>query len=75
VALGISVTAAGGVLVACTCSGIVDVDSFDAVLREAARETGRELRIIERRGQAPCHPVSITAPESRYLQAVFCHVA
>jgi 23S rRNA (cytosine1962-C5)-methyltransferase len=75
IALGINVTAAGGVLVACTCSGLVDVDTFDAVLREAARETHRALRIIERRGQAPDHPVSITAPESRYLQAVFSHVS
>lgn len=73
--LGAATTAPGGVLVACTCSGLVSIELFDAVLREAARETGRHIQVIERRGQAPDHPVAVTAPESRYLQAVFCHVA
>jgi 23S rRNA (cytosine1962-C5)-methyltransferase len=74
VALGVRATAAGGTLVACSCSGLVDEASFDAVLREAAVETRRDLRIFRRGGQAADHPVAITCPESRYLQAVFCHV-
>jgi 23S rRNA (cytosine1962-C5)-methyltransferase len=71
--LGASATAEGGVLVACTCSGLVDPGTFDDVLREAARDARRELRVIERRGQAPDHPQSVFAPEGRYLQAVFLH--
>jgi 23S rRNA (cytosine1962-C5)-methyltransferase len=74
VSLGIGVTAPGGALVACTCSGNVDPSMWENVLLEAARQTRRDLRVIEWRGQAACHPVSVTAPESRYLQAVFCHV-
>jgi len=73
IALGASVTAPGGILVACTCSGLVDVGTFDDVVREAARQNARDLRLIERRGQAPCHPVSAFGPEGRYLQAVFLH--
>lgn len=74
VALGVRATAPGGTLVACSCSGLVDEPTFDAVLREAAVETRRDLRIFRRGGQAPDHPVAITCPEGRYLQAVFCHV-
>src|SRR5439155_14770789 len=73
--LGLAVTAPGGVLIACTCSGLVDRESFEQVLREAARETRRDLKIMEHRGQAPDHPVSVTAPEGRYLQAVFSHAS
>jgi len=74
VALGIRVTSPGGILVACSCSGLVDSGAFDTVLREAAMETRRTLRVFHRGGQAPDHPYSIACPESRYLQAVFCHV-
>lgn len=74
VALGARATAPGGILVACSCSGLVDEATFEAVLREAAMETRRDLRIFRRGTQAPDHPVAVTCPESRYLQAVFCHV-
>jgi 23S rRNA (cytosine1962-C5)-methyltransferase len=73
-ALGVRVTSPGGVLVACSCSGLVDEPMLDAVLLEVAHETRRDLRVFRRGGQAPDHPVAITCPESRYLQAVFCHV-
>ncbi len=74
VALGLRATAPGGVLVACTCSGLIDEPMFDAVLREAALEARRDFRVFRRGGQAPDHPVAIGCPESRYLQAVFGHV-
>jgi 23S rRNA (cytosine1962-C5)-methyltransferase len=73
-ALGIRATAAGGALVACSCSGLIDEPTFEALLREAALETRRDLRIFRRGRQAPDHPVAIGCPESLYLQAVFCHV-
>lgn len=72
--LGLAAVAPGGVLLACSCSGRVSADDFEAILRDAAIRARRELRIVQRGEQAPDHPVSPTCPESRYLKAVFCQV-
>ncbi|MFC1706609.1 class I SAM-dependent rRNA methyltransferase [Planctomycetota bacterium] len=72
--LGVSVTTRGGVLVCCTCSGLMQDADLEGVLREIVRTSGREIRVFHRGEQAPDHPVSVTCPESRYLRAYFCHV-
>jgi len=72
--LGIQVTAPGGVLLACSCSGAVGDVEFERVLAEAAREAKRSLRVFRRGEQAPDHPVAISCPEGRYLKAYFCQV-
>ncbi len=63
-----------GVLLTCSCSHPVDEAMFETMLREAAVEAGREVAVIARRGQAPCHPVLATCPEGRYLKAFFALV-
>ncbi len=64
----------GGMLVTCSCSQHIDDAMFAAMLNEAAFDTGREVQVIERRSQAPDHPVSVTCPESRYLKCYLCRV-
>ncbi|HSA58505.1 MAG TPA: class I SAM-dependent rRNA methyltransferase [bacterium] len=58
----------GGVLVTCSCSQNFTPEMFEDTLREASRDTRREVQILERRGAAPDHPVLLTFPESNYLQ-------
>ncbi|MHC4392751.1 MAG: class I SAM-dependent rRNA methyltransferase [Planctomycetota bacterium] len=72
--LGVSVVAPGGVLVCCTCSGLVSDNEFEQMLREVVRHSGRDLLIFHRGEQAPDHPVAATCPEGRYLRAWFCRV-
>ncbi len=60
----------GGVLVTCSCSWWFDRERFRAMLEDAAADSGRRLRYLEDRGQAPDHPVVSGYPESRYLKCV-----
>ncbi|MCE9581668.1 MAG: class I SAM-dependent rRNA methyltransferase [Planctomycetes bacterium] len=69
--LAFSVVARGGVLVTCSCSGLVGEPEFLEIVREAARTSNREYRVFRIAGAAPDHPVSTLYPEGRYLKAVF----
>ena len=64
-----------GILVTCSCSGLVGEEEFIAMLNEAAREAGRTVRILERRGQPPDHPVIASCPETAYLKCCICEVS
>ncbi|RLS52288.1 MAG: class I SAM-dependent rRNA methyltransferase [Planctomycetota bacterium] len=68
--LALRVLAEGGVLATCSCSGLIDRGQFESVLAEAALSANRRLRIIDSRGAAPDHPVSVHCPESAYLKCV-----
>ncbi len=60
----------GGILVTCTCSHHVSEDDFVSMLRSAAADSRRTLRILEKRGQAKDHPVLLTVPETSYLKCL-----
>ncbi len=64
----------GGILVTCSCSGQISRELFAGVLREAAFATGRDVQILEQRGAAPDHPVSLYCPENSYLKCFICRV-
>lgn len=58
----------GGILVTCSCSQNFTPELFEETLKEASRDTKREVQVLERRGAAPDHPLLLTFPESSYLQ-------
>jgi 23S rRNA (cytosine1962-C5)-methyltransferase len=60
----------GGILFTCSCSYHVSEDEFEAVVADAAADTGITAQITERRSQAPDHPVRLGMPETRYLKAL-----
>lgn len=64
----------GGFLVTCSCSQHMTPELFMDMLTSAVRDSGRELRIIERRGQAKDHPYLLAAPETNYLKCVIAEV-
>ncbi|QIA27349.1 class I SAM-dependent rRNA methyltransferase [Thermaerobacter sp. PB12/4term] len=64
----------GGILVTCSCSYHMTRDLFEEMLRDAARDVGRRVRILERRGAAPDHPVLLGAGESDYLKCYIVEV-
>jgi 23S rRNA (cytosine1962-C5)-methyltransferase len=60
----------GGVLVTCSCSHHLSADEFAAVVLKSARDAHRDVRVIERRGQPPDHPVLLRVPETDYLKVL-----
>lgn len=66
--------APGGLLVTCSCSHHLSEAHLLEILADAARDARREVRVLERRGQAPDHPVVLGFPESAYLKCVVAAV-
>jgi 23S rRNA (cytosine1962-C5)-methyltransferase len=65
----------GGILVSCSCSYHLERETFLDLLRQAGRQAGRTLRLLEMRGQAPDHPVLLACPETEYLKCAIVHAA
>ena len=63
-----------GILVSCCCTGLVTLADFEDVIAQAVAESRRDVQILERRGPAPDHPVSIAAREGGYLKCVVSRV-
>ena len=64
------VVSPGGILVSCSCSGVVSAGDLLRAVTEAAHEARRTLRLIEERSQPADHPVSPACPETRYLKCL-----
>jgi len=76
----------GGLLLSCTCSGLLGGSEFVDLLHSASRQAGellespagtkprhaaRTMQVIETTGAAPDHPVASNCPEGEYLRAVW----
>ena len=64
----------GGILVSCSCSFHVSEAEFLDMLGAAAADTGRRIRVLEKRGASQDHPVLLNVPETAYLKCVICQV-
>ncbi len=60
----------GGVLVTCSCSYHVSEGEFFEVVKDAAQDAHKIVRLVEKRGQAKDHPVLPTVPETAYLKCL-----
>ena len=67
---GLKLVKNGGYLLTCSCTHHVDRFAFRDLLRRAAKDTHRRLRLIGEYGHAPDHPVILNLPESDYLKAI-----
>lgn len=72
--LGMQVIKPGGILLTCSCSGLVSEREFLSILTRSAAEAGVVLQIFQVAGASPDHPFSTIFPEGRYLKAVFARV-
>jgi 23S rRNA (cytosine1962-C5)-methyltransferase len=63
-----------GILVTCCCSGLITLSMLEELLGQLSAEERRDVQILERRGQAPDHPVVAACPESNYLKCLICRV-
>lgn len=64
----------GGILATSSCSYHIDKEMFVEMLRSAARDAGRQVRLIEMRSQGKDHPVLLSMPETEYLKCAFLEV-
>ncbi|HNT28111.1 MAG TPA: class I SAM-dependent rRNA methyltransferase, partial [bacterium] len=62
--------APGGVLASFSCSGAVTMDRFRQTIAFAAKDAGREVRILHHLHQGSDHPVRVSVPETEYLKGV-----
>jgi 23S rRNA (cytosine1962-C5)-methyltransferase len=85
--LAMRLVAPGGLMVTCTCAGLLSHDEFLRLIYASARQAGREVapattdrgarhavrdvQILAKYGAAADHPVATNCPETEYLQAVF----
>jgi 23S rRNA (cytosine1962-C5)-methyltransferase len=64
----------GGLLVTCSCSHHVAWADLEASVASAAADARRRVRLLERRGAAPDHPVVLNLPETEYLKCLVLEV-
>lgn len=68
------VTAPGGFLITCSCSQFMTPELFLQMLREAAADSGRRVRLIETLIQSRDHPAALNAEQSLYLKGCILHI-
>lgn len=73
--LALTLLKPGGLLVTCSCSGLVSAEDFEQFVCRAAHRQGRRLQILDRTGAGPDHPVMSNCPEGRYLKVLWARVA
>jgi 23S rRNA (cytosine1962-C5)-methyltransferase len=60
----------GGLLITCSCSHHVGWAGLEGAVASAAADAPRRVRLLERRGAAPDHPVVLNLPETEYLKCL-----
>jgi 23S rRNA (cytosine1962-C5)-methyltransferase len=69
--LAMNLVETGGVMLTCSCSGLLSAEEFLVLLRAAARKAGRSAQVLAVTGASADHPVGLDALEGAYLKAVW----
>ncbi len=64
----------GGFLVTCSCSHHLSAERFRDLLREAAQDVRRSLKLVVQGGQALDHPILLGTAETEYLKCFVLQV-
>ncbi len=72
--LAMKVLERDGILVSCSCSYHMSLESLIDAIQRAARHLNRFAQIIEIGGQSPDHPIHPAIQETRYLKAVVVRI-
>ena len=68
--LGLTLVAPGGVLVTCSCTGLVDRYDFRHAVLRGARQARRRLRLVRESAAGPDHPSHPAMPDTEYLKCL-----
>lgn len=69
--LAMRLVAPGGILLTCSCSGLVDPTLFQQIVFAAELESGASFSLFARQGAGADHPVSLDCPEGEYLKGLW----
>ncbi|MFL5657407.1 MAG: class I SAM-dependent rRNA methyltransferase [Ktedonobacteraceae bacterium] len=72
--LAMQVLRPGGILLSCSCSGVVGMDDLLGALSQGAQRLHRPVQLLETYTHGVDHPINRAMPETSYLKAVFCRV-
>lgn len=72
--LGMQLLRPGGVLLTCSCSGVVPIKEFMGAVSQAAEKLKLSLQVYDKYTHALDHPINKAMPETAYLKAVFYRV-
>ena len=74
----------GGIMLSCSCAGLLGEAEFSNVIRSAAKATGfdeagksrppRTVQVLAKHGAAADHPVVVHCPETEYLKSIWMRV-
>lgn len=67
--LALSVLRNSGLLLTCSCTGLMPTDTFESICYHAAKQADRRLLRLAASGAAPDHPIDPDCPETSYLKA------
>ncbi len=72
--LAIGLVKPDGILVTCSCSGLLSLEDFEQHVIKAAHRQNRRLQFFNRTGPGPDHPVYSNCLEGRYLKVLWSRV-
>jgi 23S rRNA (cytosine1962-C5)-methyltransferase len=59
-----------GMLVKCCCTGLISMTDLEDLIAQTAIDEKRDFQLLDRRGAALDHPVSVTCREGTYLKCI-----
>ncbi|MFL5626280.1 MAG: class I SAM-dependent rRNA methyltransferase [Ktedonobacteraceae bacterium] len=72
--LGMQVLRPDGILLTCSCSGVIGMDDLLGTLSQVAQRLRRPVQLLESYTHGVDHPMNLVMPETAYLKALFCRV-
>lgn len=72
--LGMQVLRPGGILLTCSCSGVIGMDDLLGAVSQSAQRLQRTVQLLETFTHGVDHPIHMAMPETAYLKAVFCRL-
>lgn len=73
--LALTACAKDALLVTCSCSQNIELADFERIIASSAKQAMRQVRVLDRLGPGPDHPLPPGFVEGQYLKVLFLHVA
>lgn len=72
--LAMQVVKPGGILLSCSCTGLISEPDYLETLRRSSWQAGRHAQVFAITGAAPDHPFFCHVAEGRYLKAIWMRI-
>jgi 23S rRNA (cytosine1962-C5)-methyltransferase len=72
--LAVQLVQPGGLLLSCSCSGLLGGDELLRMVAAAGHDVQRRVQLLSQGGAAADHPVAPTCPETAYLKTLWLRV-